>query len=87
MREFVYQLTEIQRTFGFDGWLLNFENKVKNPEILISFVDILTKKTHEQDSESVVIWYDSVTKNGQLKWQNQLNAENRLVEKLFFLFW
>ncbi|ERL84702.1 cytosolic endo-beta-N-acetylglucosaminidase isoform X2 [Dendroctonus ponderosae] len=77
MREFVYQLTEIQRTFGFDGWLLNFENKVKNPGLLISFVDILTRKTHEQDSENVVIWYDSVTKNGELKWQNQLSSENR----------
>jgi endo-beta-N-acetylglucosaminidase D len=24
-----------------------------------------------------VIWYDSVTKEGELKWQNELNSLNR----------
>lgn len=77
MKEFVYQLTEIQRTFGFDGWLLNIENPVNNPEILKEFVEILTKQTHQQNSESVVIWYDSVTKDGLLRWQDKLNEHNR----------
>ncbi|KAL1494460.1 hypothetical protein ABEB36_010058 [Hypothenemus hampei] len=77
MLEFVYQLTEIQRIFGFDGWLLNIENKVDNPEILRQFVETLTEKTHLQDSESVVIWYDSVTKEGLLQWQNELNEKNK----------
>ncbi|XP_050304273.1 cytosolic endo-beta-N-acetylglucosaminidase [Anthonomus grandis grandis] len=77
MKEFVYQLTDIQRIFGFDGWLLNIENPVKNPFILKHFVNLLTQRSHEQNSESVVIWYDSVTKDGLLKWQDQLNEENR----------
>ena len=28
---------------------------------------------HEALPNSEVIWYDSVTINGELKWQNQLN--------------
>ncbi|CAG9766938.1 unnamed protein product [Ceutorhynchus assimilis] len=77
MREFVYQLTEIQKTFGFDGWLLNIENPVNNAYILKEFVALLTQQTHRHDSESVVIWYDSVTKDGLLRWQDQLNDQNR----------
>ncbi|XP_066140269.1 cytosolic endo-beta-N-acetylglucosaminidase [Euwallacea fornicatus] len=77
MKEFVYRLTEIQKIFGFDGWLLNIENTVQNPELLRDFVEILTLQTHLQNSENVIIWYDSVTKDGNLKWQDQLNNLNR----------
>ncbi|XP_066252935.1 uncharacterized protein ENGase [Euwallacea similis] len=77
MKEFVYRLTEIQKMFGFDGWLLNIENSVQNPELLRDFVEILTLQTHQQSSENVIIWYDSVTRDGNLKWQDQLNNLNR----------
>lgn len=29
--------------------------------------------------QSYVIWYDSVTNNGELEWQNELNSSNRFV--------
>lgn len=77
MREFVYQLVEIQKIYGFDGWLLNIENKIEHVELLRDFVELVTVQTHQQDSEAVVIWYDSVTKDGHLKWQDQLNQENK----------
>jgi mannosyl-glycoprotein endo-beta-N-acetylglucosaminidase len=31
----------------------------------------------EVHSRSQVIWYDAVTIQGELKWQNTLNADNR----------
>jgi len=34
---------------------------------------------HERVPGSVVIWYDSVLKNGSLNWQNELNDDNRQV--------
>ena len=48
---------------------------------LICFLDVLTKKMHAANPSSQVIWYDSVTVQGELKWQDELNANNRL----FFL--
>lgn len=77
MREFVYQLVEIQKIYGFDGWLLNIENEIEHVELLRDFVELVTVQTHQQDSEAVVIWYDSVTKDGHLEWQDQLNQENK----------
>ena len=34
---------------------------------------------HQRIPGSKVIWYDSVTTTGQLKWQNTLNELNELV--------
>ena len=42
----------------------------------------LTDQMHERVAGSVVIWYDSVLKDGSLKWQNELNNDNRQVRKI-----
>lgn len=34
---------------------------------------------HLVDKHAKVIWYDSVTCDGTLAWQNELNDKNRLV--------
>ena len=76
--KFVQNLTEISKIVGFDGWLLNIENKIapeKIPE-LIQIVDKLTTSMHDSNPDSLVIWYDSVTVQGDLKWQNSLNDLN-----------
>eukprot|EP01018_Ginkgo_biloba_P000094 Gb_18481 [translate_table: standard] len=41
------------------------------------FVDHLTVSMHNSLPGSLVIWYDSVTKDGDLDWQNQLNEKNK----------
>lgn len=43
------------------------------------FLRYLTDQMHERVPSSVVIWYDSVLKNGSLNWQNELNDNNRQV--------
>ena len=65
-------------TVGFDGWLLNIENPIEKDHIgnLVYLAQKLTQSMHEAVPYSEVIWYDSVTINGELKWQNQLNELN-----------
>ena len=60
---------------GFDGWLLNIENPIEKDHIgnLVYLAQKLTQSMHEAVPNSEVIWYDSVTIYGELKWQNQLN--------------
>ena len=46
-------------------------------EHLKDFVNYLTQAMHSRLAHSQVIWYDSVTDTGKLKWQDQLNAANQ----------
>lgn len=52
------------------------ETAVKNTG---PFLRYITDQMHERVPGSVVIWYDSVLKNGSLNWQNELNDDNRQV--------
>lgn len=73
------RLAELAEVLGFDGWLINIENEVDKEHIdnLMEFVKLLTIYMHKSVPGSVVIWYDSVTKDGELKWQDCLNDKNK----------
>lgn len=70
-------LVDISVLYRFDGYLLNIENKIKDPQMLQYFVKHLTGEMHRRKPGSLVIWYDSVTQKGELKWQNELNELNK----------
>ncbi|XP_076389021.1 cytosolic endo-beta-N-acetylglucosaminidase isoform X2 [Megachile rotundata] len=77
-RRFADALIVIAKFYKFDGWLLNVENTIKSEQInnLIYFVKYLTENIHEAVRDSEIIWYDSVTNEGKLSWQNELNNQN-----------
>ncbi|XP_050671158.1 cytosolic endo-beta-N-acetylglucosaminidase [Leptidea sinapis] len=70
-------LVAIAKSLKFDGWLLNIENKISKPEVLLQFVGYLHRTLHQELDEPVLIWYDSVTVEGNLNWQNGLNQKNK----------
>lgn len=41
------------------------------------FLQDLTARVHSAVPGGLVIWYDSVLKDGTLRWQNELNNANR----------
>ncbi|CAL1545656.1 unnamed protein product [Lymnaea stagnalis] len=43
-----------------------------------SFVRTLTTKCHELLDSGQVLWYDSVTSKGDLRWQDELNSLNKM---------
>ncbi|PNT74402.1 hypothetical protein BRADI_1g14127v3 [Brachypodium distachyon] len=73
------RLQELAATLGFDGWLINIEVKLDIQFIdnLKEFVNHLTDRMHAAVPGSLVIWYDAVTVNGHLNWQNKLNEYNK----------
>ncbi|KAG7173940.1 Cytosolic endo-beta-N-acetylglucosaminidase 2-like, partial [Homarus americanus] len=75
----VSQLVKIASYHSFEGWLINIENEIDPEQIglLKDFVQRLTLGMKEACPSAVVIWYDSVTIEGKLKWQNELNDLNR----------
>lgn len=75
------KLAAIAKFYGFDGWLVNVEVELHGGSAaasdLASFVGDLTRATRKVLGQvSEVVWYDSVTRDGSLKWQNELNLEN-----------
>eukprot|EP00055_Hartaetosiga_balthica_P011644 m.53686 g.53686 ORF g.53686 m.53686 type:complete len:826 (+) comp7678_c0_seq1:157-2634(+) len=70
-------LVDIMNHYNFDGWLINIENNVDSPKALVTFVEEVTRLCHEAKSDSVVLWYDAVTIEGHLHWQNELNEKNK----------
>ncbi|XP_060824230.1 cytosolic endo-beta-N-acetylglucosaminidase-like [Bombus pascuorum] len=78
VRRFADALILVAKFYKFDGWLLNIENTIKSEQVnnLIYFVKYLTENIHEAIRNSEIIWYDSVTNEGKLNWQNELNSKN-----------
>ncbi|CAA7034411.1 unnamed protein product [Microthlaspi erraticum] len=73
------RLAELSTALGFDGWLINIENEIDEEKIpnLKEFVSHLTKVLHLSSPGALVIWYDSVTIHGELKWQDRLTEKNK----------
>ncbi|KAF5752596.1 cytosolic endo-beta-N-acetylglucosaminidase-like isoform X1 [Tripterygium wilfordii] len=73
------RLAELSVALGFDGWLINMEVNLDLELIpnLKEFVSHLTQTMHSLMPGSLVIWYDSITINGALDWQDQLNENNK----------
>ncbi|XP_010577011.1 PREDICTED: LOW QUALITY PROTEIN: cytosolic endo-beta-N-acetylglucosaminidase, partial [Haliaeetus leucocephalus] len=74
------QLARIAQHYRFDGWLVNVENTLSAAAVrnLPHFLRHLTAQVHSAVPGGLVIWYDSVLQNGALRWQNELNEENRV---------
>ncbi|XP_037384900.1 cytosolic endo-beta-N-acetylglucosaminidase-like [Talpa occidentalis] len=74
------QLVRIAQFFRFDGWLINIENSLSLAAVgnMPHFLQYLTTQLHQHVPGGLVLWYDSVVANGQLKWQDELNEHNRV---------
>ncbi|VDD85121.1 unnamed protein product [Enterobius vermicularis] len=81
VRKTVEKMVKLATVYNFDGWLINIENKIEaeNLPMLELFLATLTTRMHIRMGErSRVIWYDAVTVEGKLRWQDQLNDLNKL---------
>ncbi|XP_038877781.1 LOW QUALITY PROTEIN: cytosolic endo-beta-N-acetylglucosaminidase 1-like [Benincasa hispida] len=86
-------LAELAIALGFDGWLMNMEISMNHQQVthMIEFVSHLTQSMHSKLPGSLVIWYDSVTVDGHLHWQNELNEKNKVFfdisDGIFVNYW
>ncbi|XP_067938150.1 cytosolic endo-beta-N-acetylglucosaminidase-like isoform X3 [Watersipora subatra] len=80
LEQFVDQMVNIAVHHSMDGWLINIENEIRADQIgnLVLFLRLLTQRMHLAIPGSQVIWYDSVTVQGDLTWQNELNELNSI---------
>ena len=95
------KLIEVARTYGFDGWFINQETEgtsenpltKKHADLMQEF--ILEIKGKAPDLE--IVYYDSMTKDGEMDWQNALTDKNAMflqtedkksvADSMFLNFW
>ena len=77
LSNYLVQLAEI---YKLDGWLINVENPL-DPSVEVPlmklFLNSLSHEMHCMNPHSRVIWYDAVTVDGRLRWQNKVNRQNK----------
>ncbi len=95
------KLAEVAQTYGFDGWFINQETEATGSETLSKeHADLMQEfikafKTAYPDLE--IVYYDSMTVDGKMDWQNALTDQNAaymvdaegnaLSDSMFLNFW
>jgi len=81
VEKLVTKMVDITRFYNFDGWLINIENTIEKEwiENIEFFLSDLKKQMQMIGKHHQLIWYDSVTIEGKLDWQNELNDKNRYI--------
>ncbi|KAI8334599.1 glycosyl hydrolase family 85-domain-containing protein [Chlamydoabsidia padenii] len=87
------KLVAIAKHYGFDGWLMNIEcSFMPFPTPVQEKAQQLTwTKLHEEIPGSTLLWYDSLTRDGIIDWQNQLTEDNlpffKVTDGIFLNYW
>lgn len=97
----VDKLIEVAKTYGFDGWFINQETEGTDEEPLTAdhaarmqeFLAYFKEKAPELE----LVYYDSMTTEGKMDWQNALNEKNlpylmneegtSVADSMFLNFW
>jgi endo-beta-N-acetylglucosaminidase D len=73
------KLVDLAGYFGFDGYFLNVEVSLSATQVdgLMAFITSMKARAAAQGQENFTVqWYDAVTVEGMLTYQNTLNSEN-----------
>lgn len=95
------KLIEVAQTYGFDGWFINQETEGTEEEPLTKehadAMQLFIKYFKEKAPELRLVYYDSMTVDGEMDWQNALtdaNAAylvdgegNAVADEMFLNFW
>ncbi|EWC45568.1 hypothetical protein DRE_05426 [Drechslerella stenobrocha 248] len=77
---FVERLVDIAAHYGFDGWLLNFEEHFPDEKFrlkdTIRFIEDLRNGCDRRVKGSEVVWYDSLTIYNRVAYANGLSPAN-----------
>lgn len=98
----VDKLIEVANTYGFDGWFINQETQGSEEFPLTAqhatdMQKFILEFKEKSNNEVEIMWYDSMTKDGKMDWQNALTDENEMFlidsdkkpvsDSIFLNFW
>lgn len=72
------QLARMSHFFGFDGWLLNIEEEIPSsiPNVKAQMLQFIGTLRRLLGKEGRVIWYDALTSDNEVDYQNGLTPKN-----------
>lgn len=98
----VDKLIEVSKTYNFDGWFINqetegTENAPLSKDHAVLMQDFIKQFNIKAKDELEIMWYDSMTKDGEIDWQNALTDKNdyflvdgdknSVADSMFLNFW
>ncbi|MBN3546561.1 discoidin domain-containing protein [Fictibacillus barbaricus] len=90
------KLLEVAEYYGFDGWFINQETEGGTPETAKKMQQFLVYLQNHKPEGMEIMWYDSMTNDGRINWQNALtdknsmflqDGEQRVSDSMFLNFW
>ena len=87
------KLIEVAEYYRFDGWFINQETAGGDAALATQMRDFM--EYIQLNSDVRIMWYDSMLENGNINWQNALNANNDMFfedggtisDEMFLNFW
>ena len=97
----VDKLVEVAETYGFDGWFINQESEgddtagltKEHADLMLEFIKAFKAAAPELE----LVYYDSMTVDGEMDWQNALTNKNAafltdgegnaVADDMFLNFW
>lgn len=89
---FASQMVKVAKAYGFEGWFINEETDGLSAEDAAN-MKALIQQVKKEEPNLQVMWYDAMTKDGKVDWQNQLNDQNatfiedKAADSMFLNFW
>ncbi|MPQ43134.1 endo-beta-N-acetylglucosaminidase [Clostridium tarantellae] len=90
------KLIQVATIYGFDGWFINQETEgttTEHAKLMQEFIQYFKKNAPNLQ----ITWYDSMTNNGAMDWQNALTNKNKMflvddncnsvADNMFLNFW
>ncbi|MDI3402536.1 endo-beta-N-acetylglucosaminidase [Streptomyces cavernicola] len=72
------KMVQVAAAYGFDGWFVNAETGGGDAELGAQMLAFLRELKHLGEPHGLrITWYDAMTKNGSVDWQDELNAANQ----------
>ncbi|KPV59697.1 endo-beta-N-acetylglucosaminidase [Paenibacillus sp. A3] len=90
------KLLEVANYYGFDGWFINQETEGGTAEDAAAMQKFLAYLQAKKPAGMQIMWYDSMTADGSIAWQNALTDRNQMFlqqgserrsDSMFLNFW
>ncbi|MEG1287385.1 MAG: discoidin domain-containing protein [Clostridium sp.] len=96
------KLIEVAKTYNFDGWFINqetesIEEAPLTKEHAVLMQEFIKEFKSKAKDELEIMWYDSMTVEGEMDWQNALTDKNdyflvdgdknAVADSMFLNFW
>ena len=92
----IAKLNEVAEAYGFEGWFINQETETDltkdHADAMIDFI-----KAYKASTDLELMWYDAMTVDGKMEWQNALTDQNKdflvdmdlnpIADSMFLNFW